>query len=474
MSCLSEFAALGLAALLVAGCTHNYSFMLTPDGEPLVDQFPAVRAAATEIIDSAPGDFTLRVHFPPGSDEQAAELLELVEAPVRFLQQVTGRTPPGRASFYLAAWPEGQLRPHVQPQGPGVVTGVLFLRPARALLDVDWNRDWYYAAYPHELAHHFLGGLSGVDRWLSDGLPEYLAAEFARTRSEQAYLATNWWHPPLVALHRADLEPWTLRDFWQMKKVRQEDPALAFLLASRTAWRYAAAHELVRRWLRAASSRGIEAPLRDLLARVERTGARTLDDLRALAVEQTGRRLEELATVTPEERSSAARAAWSRLDHSIPAVRIHALRTLQFFGLPEGSEPAVLLHAVPPPAEGPSNWYLWHALGGALAASGDVQATQRFVEISRQHFDEDEARYHIPPAVWQTLLPVNPDEALTELVATINDPRVSLPVRDDANAILEAATDQSVGWRVDTTPDERSAAAVRWREALRPTAGSSR
>jgi hypothetical protein len=63
-------------------------------------------------------------------------------------------------------------------------------------------------------------------------------------------------------------------------------------------------------------------------------------------------------------------------------------------------------------------------------------------------------------------LDVNRDEALVELAEMIRSTDLSLPIRRDANDILERATGRSVGWSANLPAGERARAAHRWTDAI--------
>ena len=466
LSCRHVSIPLGLVlAALMAGCSHSYSVMLTASGEPLVDRFPEFKAAATESRIAEAAGLNLRVRFPANAEFAADEALDLVRSVAEFLQRETGATASGLVTVYLAHVPRGGEPPYAAARGPGAYTEILYAQPGAKLLEVDWNRDRFFGSFIHELAHLYLRGLPSMDRWLEDGLPEYLSAKFVHLHSEAAYLARVNWQPPLVALDSSSLVPWSYEDFERFQKEFPSDPELAYLVLWDNAHRYAAAGALVRRWMEAAEAKGIAAPVEDLLVRVRRLeGPVTLNDLETLVRQQTGQSLDDLARVSAEERAAEAERASRYLRASDPQVQIYALRTVEAFGLPADTVPGDLLEAVASRQDEYPNQSLYLAAGRAIASTGDKPTARRLVDLVRDRFPGDRARRYLPPQIWEALLPVNREEAFAELVAAVNDTGLSLPVRRDANESLERATGKSVGWDERQTAAVRARAAARWAE----------
>jgi hypothetical protein len=444
--------------------------MVTASGQPEADAFPAIREAASEssAIDAA--GLHVSVRYPPSAALAARETLDLLREVCLYLEEAVGARADGSATIYLAVVPPEHELPHAAPRGREVFTDVYFVRPV-PLLDVPWNRDRYHGFAAHELAHHFLRDLPPVDRWFEDGLPEYLAFEFARSRSEEAYLAMRS-TPPLVALHRIPLKPWNHDDFERFQAELRRAPELAFVIASEGVQRYAAAGGLVERWMAAASANGIEAPVRETVARLRALDRpATLTDLDEIARAQTGRSLEALAHVTAQERRAAAERAAKYLNATDAGVQTYAFRTLEAFGLPSTVTPLELVTALEGRTDQPVSQTLYLAAGAAVASAGDPAAARRLIELLRERSEPGAARRLIAPQLWTTLADDAPNEALAELVATVNDSALSLLLRRDANEALERLTGESVGWKIEQPAKERAKAAARWRSRA-ATAGS--
>lgn len=461
--------AAGLAAMALLfglSCTRYYSLRLTPQGQE-ENAFPKIVRRATLALEGRAGSFSLRVRYAPGEIGFARRALEDVERPARFLRQMTGREAQGSATFYLYPVPTGEAPPVYAASGWGTgFVEVFLVREGKELLEVPRNRNWFYLSYVHELAHAYLHGLGLRERWLSDGLAEYLAAEFARMEVPDLYRGLHWSTPPVVALERTSLEAWDLSDLDAIERAVGKDPALAHYLAEKAVWRYAAADELMRRWMRAARKHGVEAPVEDLLRRIERLDRKVdFETVQELASAQTGRSLEEIAAVTESELAEVREAAWASRGSPEPAARVRALTTLSHLGLPPGADAEDLLPTLelPPESEKPERWRrsLVEAAGGALATAHAPDLAMRSLAAIDRRLGQDAVAF-LPARFWLVVAERDHEQALERLLAIMASTEESLSRKEAADRALREVTGESVGWRVGLRPGERQEKAGAW------------
>lgn len=457
------FLVLGAA---LAGCSHTTSYTIAPSGLVTDDDFPAIRSRATQTVTWETGQTILVVHHPPGDDQSLDEALSLLRAPVDFLEQATGRSAGVAIHAYLAPLPETGA-PAYSAQGRGDFVEVFFTRPGVRLLSIPSNRHWYFNTLTHELAHGLLAGLRIEDRWLDDGLPEYLESRFARSVDPAAERSRHAWMPPVAALERTPLEPWTMDSYDAMVELIDSDPERALHLGQLEAWRYAASEELVRRWMAAAAQAGIAQPVPDLLDRMQRLQEPVRwEQIRQLVRDQTGRELAEIARLSDQERSRACREAWTDKDSAQAGVQLHGLRVLALLGLPDGASSGELLQVaagLQPDASYPT-WQRLAATGQALARADRPELAADFVETVRQ----DGANLHlaVAPEVWGVLARAGHPGARLQLVALIGDTDVPLGVRQRADETLREISGRSADWSITATPAERQRSAQRWADLV--------
>lgn len=456
----------------IPGCTRNYSFQISSEPAPK-DLFPEIKSRARLPVSGREAGIDLRVFYASGERALAIEALEAVKRAPRFLSQETGTAAKSSASFYLYPLPEGGSIPYYGAKGPGTYTDVFLYRKGEALLSIRQNREWLNRTYPHELAHTFLldARVRLDDRWLDDGLSEYLASEFGRQNDPEVARGDHRLTPTLVALSRATLGPWDMRDFEAIEKKRFSDPEYAQLLGERMVWRYAAAEELVRRWMGAARKNGIENPLQDLLARVRPLG-RAVDwkATRQLAKQQTGFSFEELARVSEGELSAAQAKAWAERAEANLGARVHALSILAALGLPSDASAHDLIPAFSIPSEYSEVklgwvWQVFHQGGQALATANDPVLAGQLVEIAGARWGANGYRF-VPPELWQVFARANRDLALGQLVETVNRSDSGLDIGARANAALHSLTGKDAGWSIEGSPVQRQQAAKRWKAIL--------
>lgn len=455
-----------LSLLTSSSCVRFYGVTLSPQAAAH-DAFPEIRRRAPLKLDGRAESVTLTAHHAPGELELARQAIREAERPLRFLRGITGRTGNGSATFFVYPVPADEPPPPYSARGWGSsFVEVFMVYEGRDLLEIPHNRRWFYQSYPHEMSHGFLAELRLRDRWLSDGLAEYLTAEFARLEAPDIYRGLHWTTPAIVALTRTPLEPWDHSDFDEIERVARKDPAYAHFLAERMVWKYAAAGELIRRWMLAAREKGIEAPVEDLLHRVERLDREVeFESVQALALAQTGRSLDELAEVTEGELAESRQAAWRARGALVPAERVRALTTLSYLGLPPDAQPEDLLPSfvLPPELEGTERWgrSLVEAAGGALAAANVAQVAERALGLVEHRWGPNTTR-SLPPAFWRVVADRDRDEAMSRLIEIVTSGRESLSRQKAADQALQEITGRSVQWQLGVGPRERQQRARQW------------
>ncbi|HEV7504702.1 MAG TPA: hypothetical protein VGS07_07315 [Thermoanaerobaculia bacterium] len=453
----------------IEGCAHNYSYQIFP-GEAPQDIFPQIKNRDQLWLSGNEAGVELRVFYAAGEKELAEEALEEVKKPPRFLHEATGITQNDFAGFYLYPTLDDGTTPYFTTNGKGSFTGVFLYRKGEPLLSIYHNREWLNGSYVHELTHGFLSGVKLDDRWLEDGIPEYLTREFAQYQDPELARGDYRLTPSLIALSRAKLKPWDMRDYKEIEKQLSTDPALAQWLGEKMAWHYAAAEELMRRWLVAAQANGIQAPLQDLLRRVRaRGGSIGWKATEELAQAQTGKPIEELAHVTSEELAAAQAKAWEDRASSNLGARVHALSVLSALGIPnaQSSDDLLPVFSIPPDLSDVKRGWVWQVFqqgGTAVATVNDAAIAKEVVERARAGWGEDGYRF-VPPELWRVIAATDRPLAIGQLVAIVNRSDNNLSLRDRANEVLKALTGQDVGWSAAESPTKRQQAAERWKAA---------
>lgn len=474
---LSPFLFLVLLSL-VGGCaTQNRSVLITPSGTPAQeDAFPRIVAHADQTSTAREGGFDLVVHYAAEQESFVPEAIEALRQPVSFLRQATGLKSSGKIEAYLYPLDPDQEVPHYQPHGRADFTAVFFVTEGEPLLSRSDDRERYLEVLPHELVHTYLSSLPIADRWLEDGLAEYLKRAFVGAVRDELpgdpthSLTLLDWDPPIVALRRVEWEPWSQRKTNRVLKLRHKDPALAAYLGQQETWNYAAAAELVERWMAAAEEAGNEHPVLDLIRRIRSHDGRVRwDDTRELIQRQTGRTVEELTEIRPEDVSTARQGAWSERDSPELATRVRALRNLTFLGVPDGADATTLLPAFEVPESMHADPYaeetLARAASGAVAAAGDTAAAAAAADLLRTRFGQDAHRI-ASPSLWEVLADAERQRALEALIDTVQDPQVGLEYREQANEYLETLTGSTTGWSIELSPSARRQAASRWTQLV--------
>lgn len=467
-----------VASALAAGLpadAQSEAFTLGPAGEPR-DHFPQIRAYATDTLRSKEGSFDIRVQH--GSEEGAAAQAAVaqIQRMARFLTEETGLPLDGRLDLYLFPLEPGSSEVAYHARGPANFTEVLFLPHGLDFLRVRHNRRRLLTLIPHEVIHFLLRGLKLKDRWLEDGLAEYLRHRFANeavskgwfppATNDVAFVHLDNWIPMIVALERTPILPWSYDDTQKLLKQRDRDPAYALYLAQQEWWKYAVARGFVTRWMKAMEEAGSKTPVRDLVRAIKhRRGRVDWDATGELVRHLTGRSREALAKPTEQELAAARKRSWDQRTAEHYTVRLLSLRTLAFLGPPPGVSGEALLPAFKLPA-GVVNpegliWNLHLAAAGAVAATGDAE-TARKAALALQDAHGDEAYFYAPPVFWRVLAEKERETALIALARQVGETRAGLESQKQANAILEELTGKTIGWRPEEKAARRETLAALW------------
>jgi hypothetical protein len=220
----------------------------------------------------------------------------------------------------------------------------------------------------------------------------------------------------------------------------------------------------------AARSKGIEAPIQDLLARIQRhRGSIGWREVGELLEQQTGLTFTAVTTPSADELAEARRTAWDQRDAELLGVRLRALRVLGGLGLPENAPPGELLGSfeMPPKIEDAQNitWNLHFAAANAVAQGGDPKVCQAAYAWLREAHG-DEAFFYGSPALWSCLAVLEPRVAQKLLLDLLLSDRMNLEVQDEAQKALEKLTGLEGDWAIEPGPEKRAAAAERWRQRL--------
>ena len=466
-----------LVLAFTTACTHNRSLTIgAPEAIPAEDALAQIKERATDSLSVEESGFAIKVHYGTREEGRAHEAAQLLRFPIVFVTERTGLKAHGRVEAYLYALQPGEDPPHFEARGRGDFTLVFFMSDAEPLLENAYNRLWY-DTFTHELVHSFLGSLPLRDRWVEDGLAEYLQAEFSKVYQPElptgkaSFPTTSDWLPPLEALQRVTWEPWSHVETRRLLKIRKKDPELAAYFLNQEVWKYSAAGELLKRWMEAAGRAGIDEPVRDLVRRLRSQGGRVNSDVtRRLIRAQTGQAFEELVKVTDQDVKAARRWAWQNRLSSVYAERVRALRVLTFFGLPAGVACKELLAAFELPEFTPDGPYVEQTLAlattGALASGGDAGAAAAALELLRQRQGEELPLY-VAPELLGLVAELDEQKVVGELVSIMIEPRVGLGIRERANEILEKLTEETTGWSVELSFTERKRAAAEWTRVTR-------
>lgn len=480
-----------LALLVTIGtlsaAADNKSFQIRPGTAP-EDAFPRIVRQADKSLGVSAGEVTIRVHYPEGQEELAARAAQIAAVPIEFLMEESGKALAGAVDFYIYPLEASAPAPAYVPHGKTLFTQVFLARKGVPLLEVPSNRQWYLEMYTHELAHALLHPYRIQDRWLDDGLAEYLkdlfrsraiASDLVSSGTNENYeLTLRDWNPPLVSLRRVEHAPWKLTDAKRLLRVRHKDPFYAVYLAQKEFWRYSAAAELLTRWMAAARAKGIEMPIRDLLQRIERRGGSIgWEQIGELIEEQTGTTLAALATPSATELDKARTMAWEERVSENLGQRIRALRVLSELGLPADAPSQELLgsFAMPPgvPDAESAAWNLHVATAAAVARAGVPDVCLEALAWLREAHGA-RAYFYGTPELWGCLAVTEPGTARELLLETMLDPKIGLAFQERAQSVLERLTGLEGGWSVTLGPEKRAAAAERWRQRLAALRASAR
>lgn len=462
------------ALLLCAGCSYNYSRTVLPGGSP-TNRFEEIRRRATQNLEGREVSVSIKVLYAEGEEDLAALALSAIRQPIAFLREETGRAPQASVRFYLYPLDPASEAPFYEVSEQGDFSGVLFFNQGSRTLATRANRDSFYFNFPHELAHMVLRGTGIEERWLEDGLAAYLASEFARSLDPDLPLVRYRWTPPLIALSRVRLTAWTYQDHRQFENALRTDPAYALWLGERITWNYAAAEELLRRWIQAATANGIRQPVSDLLARAAGFGKPIQwHETQILARQQTGKTLDELAAVSDEELHRLRVWAWEQRGAGSLGRRVFALQVLAARQPPVGTSPSGLLSSleIPTGTSGKEVKEVVTSATEAIAATSDAIVADRAIELIGQAWGES-LYSAVAPELWKVLAERDRDLALKNLLKLMGGPGIRLSWSERANRALEELSGKSVGWTIELPPKEREERAAQWAALLSVDAGTN-
>ena len=456
-----------LTCLLVAGsgCRTTASTLLVVEGaagpreiHPWDLQREEGRSLVAEVR-----KVRLTVHHRPEQQDVAQEALAKLRAAVEFVGSILDAEAEFEIQVYLAPLSSDEELASFNSFGK-VLTLILMLpeaSPGRGLFETEFNAELLCELAPHELTHVFQAkrGVFVADGWLGEGIPEYLAERFLQRHCGSSLPLMRIAQPPLVALQRVEIEAWKnyksvpgtpwgrFRKWLEARRERKrklQDPAAVRLERIELAWKYAAAGPLVERLLQAAVGRGSDEPFQELLAQIDAHELVGWDESEEIALAMTGRTLPQLAEVTEEERNHAREQAWKDRAHEHPRVRLRALATLRYLGLPEEAEAGDLLASLElPTGVHPTHrraQQLLQAATGAVAAAGEPSVAEHAVDL----LDDGSVELHriVAPELWELFAEAgHPQEALAQLEATLGDGAVDPEEQQRAAATLERLSD---------------------------------
>ncbi len=434
--------------------------------------FSEIRNYGRLVKSCTVGECEVRVHYAAGEEAAATRMLSLGSACPRMLEERTGLSfAPMGVDIYLYPAPSEPDRFACEFQSEGSWPVVLLVPRQGRLLDLKYNQDAFVWNLPHELTHLLLWHLPLRDNWLSEGIPEYLAAEFARQVSPQALDQESL--PGAVALARTPLVPWSGSLAPKLRPYRKRDPERAAYITFEVGERYPAARELVTRWMTAAEKAGTADPLRDLLLRIRQSRTKidfNQEDL--LARQQTGKSLEQLKAIGAQK-VAALRIEGGRLVASGSYLaRIRGLLLLETFGAPRGFDTTTLLSlsTVHRRAEEEdtevADSLLWQ-LGRTMAALARDEDIRKLAMVCESR-EADTPGWGLPALFWLRYAALDRSLALRQLASLIMAPQGAVPLRErlQANDSLEWLTGATVQWRLDLPPRRREAIAAEWRTVI--------
>lgn len=413
------------------------------------------------------GPFSFDLMSDEVSGPQAREALSTVLRAAEFVHRTVGWEPRLRLPIVLrvtAGCEDG--RPPCQVDGEGALA-LAFDGSYQGQFLANAHNRLFTSVLIHELTHLFvLSYVTFEDRWLDEGIAEYVATGFLASEDPSFARSLGDTLPAPVALHRESVRPWPVSERLP-RRLRREEAAIDHVTHLRIR-RYQAAEELVGLWVEAARSRGVDRPIRDLVARL----AREPQPVSFAAVEstcraQTGLSLVEVAAMTPARLSTLRSQAAQSLTSKEVRESYWALAVAAEFGTDEEITWNDVRNALALHSSAPERWRC-EVLRAAAAIAGRWGNGAARVEILERSFDQNgnERGCALPAAYWQGLAAEDLRKALVELERIIANPGRSIVCKVEANAALRALTGRDAGWSWDLNERTRARAARRWAQIV--------
>lgn len=455
-------ATLAVAALACAGSASLEVGTGTPPTPPT--RVPSRPAASS--LTAVEASTHLEVRFA-GEDERvvAEAALALAREAVTYLAGVAGRSVGGSALLLIT--PSGSGGHAFNLRAATNVVLPVFYVPERRLEEMAVTWDWVHTLI-HELWHVVEPRGVHRDRWLGDGLPEWVAAGFVGQRAPES-LKRLWQTPPPVALQQEyPPTPWRPASLMWLKRwerLARRDPAAAIYLGQRENRRYAAAYTLVDRWLAAMAAGGSADPLGDLLKEVARHRRVDFPTANALCQRLTGRTMAQLAAYSPAEKGELARQGWEVAVADGETNLVWGLRVMAAFGVPPEGDLRQLVFKLGHRTRTPGTCLAAFDLSRVVAAWGDEEAmTALYAGFAG---DENAApSCGLAPAFWVRWAARDAALAAARVAALMSDDATDLHWQEEANRGLEQLTGRHTGWRATADGARRAAATRRWHAIL--------
>lgn len=431
---------------------------------PPPTRVPAKSIAASVTAEEA--GTRLEVRFASEAERPVAEVaLALAREAVAHLAQVAEQ-PVGGWAILLVTPAHANAAPQHLRASADVVLHVWYVseRPLEEMAST-----WVWV---HTLIHELWHGLEppGIhpDRWLSDGLAEWVATSFVAPRAHETFKFMMQ-TPPAVALQEEyPPRPWPPPSWFSVARIRrlaQRDPAAAGYLGQREVRRYRTAYALVDRWLQAMADAGSAKPLADLLRELKRHRRVDFPTANAICQRLTGRSMAQLALYSAAEKIDLARQGWEAAISDDEYNVLWGLRVMSTFGVPPEQDLHYLIAALAGNSSAdpacPANF----ELSRVVAAWGDDSAvTAIFDAYTANHDGTAPSKCALAPAFWLRWAERDRSTAVTRLAAIFADETISLRWHEEANRGLEQLTGSRTGWRTTANAARRAAAARRWQE----------
>lgn len=457
----------GLLVSLLAGCATSAREVattvtaLSPSGAPA--KCCAWRSEdVPRVAEQAWGALQFEAFGRPEQASAAREALDLALECARLIRRKTGLSPQYRLTVSLFVVPGCSEASTVCPFSGKGSLGVVFQHVAGASVLADpANRAWQKVLC-HELAHMFLlPHLDFSDRWLEEGLAEYLSREHLKAIDREGTRRLPRVVPP-VALRQARIEPWPAED--RRGRRDRKDPKLAAHKAHLAALRYQAAEELVARFVATAQRLGNEDALKTLLADLVARGQPvSFSVLEGACLALSGQTLSELARYSDAEEAGLRREAVGLLSSSDGVDVAWALRILAEFGPPDDLDLGLIPSLVSAGAshDRAVRRETVSAAGELLGRWGDRRHMDGLLKPLEPSGHEGSLDA-LPPAFWLGYAAHDRKLAFERLLVIVGGEEFSLAWQDEADKALRRLTGTSAGWVADASPGYRARAARRW------------